>query len=250
MKISSLTDPSQIESLLRRDTPLNIYGLGDLDEPFRRHARWFGLGKDLALLYTGLSEPTLLLLTPARELLTGLIPLLSRKLYAHLHPGLADILAAGYSLRPGGAHLKMALRRPERLSGIDCSSAQPLADADELLRFYDEAYPGHWFAPQTSAIGPYFGMRREGRLIAAGGVHVHSPRYKVAALGNIAVRPDCRGQGLGRLVTAAVCHSLLRTVEHIGLNVKADNVSAIACYKSLGFATHASYEEYAAQARP
>lgn len=252
-----LLDSAELESFLRRDTPLNIYGLGDLDEPFFRHTQWFGLRdssglKAAALLYTGLSEPTLLALTldPASrmpELLEGLLPRLPRKLYAHLSPGLAQVMARAFRLKPGGMHLKMALRQPERLAGVGCAEAQPVADAEELLRFYDEAYPGHWFSPETLRVGPYHGIRRGGRLVAAGGVHVHSPRYKVAALGNIAVRPDCRGQGLGELVTAAVCRSLLPTVRDIGLNVKADNAAAIACYESLGFERNAAYEEYAAQ---
>jgi ribosomal protein S18 acetylase RimI-like enzyme len=74
-------------------------------------------------------------------------------------------------------------------------------------------------------------------------VHVHSPTERVAALGNVAVAADRRGQGLGTQVTACACRSLLEVVDHVGLNVKADNRSAIACYERLGFAEVARYEE-------
>jgi ribosomal protein S18 acetylase RimI-like enzyme len=45
------------------------------------------------------------------------------------------------------------------------------------------------------------------------------------------------------LATARLCRELLATVDQIGLNVRADNAAAIACYPRLGFARGASYEE-------
>jgi len=36
----------------------------------------------------------------------------------------------------------------------------------------------------------------------------------------------------------------MRKVKHIGLNVKADNASAIASYEKLGFERIATYEEF------
>ncbi len=65
----------------------------------------------------------------------------------------------------------------------------------------------------------------------------------MAALGNIATDPALRGQGLAHRATAQLCHTLLATVETIGLNVKADNAAAIACYRKLGFDVAAEYEE-------
>jgi predicted GNAT family acetyltransferase len=93
--------------------------------------------------------------------------------------------------------------------------------------------------------GFYFGIRRGRALVSAAGVHVYSRPYKVAALGNIATRPDVRGRGLGTAVTARLCQELLRAgVECIGLNVKADNLGARACYEKLGFVRVADYGEY------
>jgi ribosomal protein S18 acetylase RimI-like enzyme len=43
---------------------------------------------------------------------------------------------------------------------------------------------------------------------------------------------------------------LLQTVDLIGLNVRADNVAAIACYRRLGFTVVAEYEEYMARLKP
>jgi ribosomal protein S18 acetylase RimI-like enzyme len=76
-------------------------------------------------------------------------------------------------------------------------------------------------------------------------VHVYSIRYKVAALGNITTHPDYRGRGYGRMVTGRVCKSLLGDeIDHIGLNVKADNAGAIRCYEKLGFEVVGSFREF------
>src|SRR5207249_10409817 len=91
--------------------------------------------------------------------------------------------------------------------------------------------------------GQYYGIRHGTSLVSAAGIHVYSPQYKVATLGNVTTHPDYRGQGLGTAVCAKLCQALLQTVEHIGLNVKADNTSAIASYMRLGFEHIASYEE-------
>lgn len=56
--------------------------------------------------------------------------------------------------------------------------------------------------------------------------------------------PEARGQWLGTRVTARLCMNLLRQVEHIGLNVRADNAPALASYRKLGFERIASYEEF------
>lgn len=49
---------------------------------------------------------------------------------------------------------------------------------------------------------------------------------------------------LGKAVTAKICQSLLKSVSQVGLNVKADNRSAIACYERLGFEKVADYGEF------
>jgi predicted GNAT family acetyltransferase len=36
---------------------------------------------------------------------------------------------------------------------------------------------------------------------------------------------------------------MLRQVEHVGLNVKASNASAIRCYEAVGFSVIGQYEE-------
>jgi ribosomal protein S18 acetylase RimI-like enzyme len=98
--------------------------------------------------------------------------------------------------------------------------------------------------------GQYLGARIDGRLCAVAGVHVFSEAYGVAALGNITTRPEHRGKGLAGLVTGVLCRRLRQRVDWIGLNVDAENVAAIACYRKLGFARVADYGEFMVERDP
>lgn len=82
------------------------------------------------------------------------------------------------------------------------------------------------------------------------GVHVYSPAKRVASLGNIATRPDARGRGLAGRLTAALCRLLQDEIDVIGLNVRADNAAAIACYRGVGFEFRHAYSEWRVTRRP
>jgi ribosomal protein S18 acetylase RimI-like enzyme len=140
----------------------------------------------------------------------------------------------------------MALQHPARLEALDLSATVALSPADltDILSLYERSYPGNWFDSRMLETGQYFGLRQEGHLVSIAGIHVYSPVYRVAALGNITTDPAYRGHGFGRATTARLCQSLRQTVDHIGLNVKAGNRAAIHLYQQLGFEIVASYGEY------
>ena len=71
-------------------------------------------------------------------------------------------------------------------------------------------------------------------MVAAAGTHLLSRRERVATIGNVYTRRDCRGRGLGRIVMSAV-REALAGIDTIGLNVRVDNRAAIRVYESLGF---------------
>ena len=256
MKPICLHDKNEIESFLRQNEALHLYEIGDLDDFFWQYTTWYALKeqeqtKHLVLLYTGITPPTLLALTEEptggiNDLLQSMLPLLPRQLYAHLSGNLAATLETTYQVQPHGAHDKMTLMDRACLDAIDTSAVTPLTVGDraELEAFYQYSYPGNWFDARMLETGQYYGLRRGRVLASVAGIHVYSPKYKVATLGNIATHPDFRGQGLASAVCARLCQALLTTVATIGLNVKADNSSAIACYQKLGFERVAEYGEY------
>ncbi|MBV1853033.1 GNAT family N-acetyltransferase [Catellatospora tritici] len=255
MPVRSVHDREELAGLLGRDPARYAYQLGDLDDFFWPYTTWYRRDDALALVYHGGGLPTLLAFDPdgpgsVGPLLRGLLPLLPGTFYAHLSPGAETVLAEAYRLEPGGPHLKMALTDPAALA-----AAEPLgdvldpADLPELSALYDAAYPGNWFDRRMLETGQYVGVRRDGRLLAVAGVHVWSPAYRVSALGNVTTHPDVRGQGLARGAVAALCRRLRETVDHVTLNVHADNAAALALYARLGFTPIAEYGEFTCVAR-
>ncbi|HSO27989.1 MAG TPA: GNAT family N-acetyltransferase, partial [Anaerolineales bacterium] len=202
------------------------------------------------MMYSGERPPVLLALAQPTDrladLLTKLVPLLPPCFYAHLSAGLEHVFTAFYQAENHGLHHKMVLARPACLEVSNDYPVEQLtcADLDETLEFYNAAYPGHWFTARMLETGFYYGVRQGGRLVCVAGVHVFSPTFRAAALGNIAVLPEFRGRGLATAATAHLCHALLPVVDAVGLNVKADNAPAVACYRRLGFEWVADYTEF------
>ena len=254
MQIVSLHDKSAIEQYLRQNTLIHLYELGDLDDFFWQYTTWYALKEaeqiqSLTLLYSAINPPVLLAIgenLPAlRDLLQPMIHLLPPRFYAHLSGDLSPLLATYYHVDSHGLHYKMALVDTSRLEKVDASEAIPLTRANlaELQTLYSASYPGNSFDERMLETGHFYGIRRDNELVSVAGVHVYSPRYKVGVVGNVTTHPAYRGKGLGTAVCARLCRELLRTVEHIGLNVKADNIAAIASYKRLGFEVIGEYEE-------
>lgn len=255
METVCLHAKDEIEAFLRRHTFLHLYSLGDLDDFFWHHTTWYAFKerqqiKQLVLLYSGTSLPVLLGIseepTDLIELLQSIIHLLPKRFYAHLSGNLATVFADEYHTRSHGVHYKMALTDTSRLTSFDTSEVIQLSAANksELENLYRLSYPGNWFEPRMLETGYYYGIRRGASLVSVAGVHVYSNSTGVAALGNITTHPLFRGQGLGKIVCTKLCQMLLRTGKHIGLNVKADNIGAIALYTKLGFERIAAYEEF------
>lgn len=256
MKIVSLHDKREIERFMRRNPFLHIYSIGDLDDFFWEHTVWYGLRDDegqlreVVLLYTPLSLPPVLALTEPplddmRELLRSLFYLLPRRLYAHLTEGLRSTLEKEYKVTCHGTYCKMGLQDTSYLDKVDTSDVEQLSSSDlpELQELYRVSYPANSFDPRILETGYYYGVRREGHLVGVAGIHVYSQKYRVAALGNVTTHPRFRGQGIASAAVARLCQELLWSVDHIGLNVKSENESAVGAYRRLGFVPIATYEE-------
>lgn len=249
-----LHDKAQIEGFLRTRTDLHIYELGDLDDFFWPHTVWFANRSDkeisaLCLLYVGQSQPTLLALGspgPLVTLIKSISGLLPNWFYAHVSPGVEAAFDKTFQLEPHGDHLKMSLKNPTKLLSTGTPRAVRLTPENlgEVLQLYRESYPGNWFDPRMLETREYFGIREGAKLVSIAGVHVFSPALRVAALGNITTHPGFRKKGLGKMVTRELCLSLLKQVDHVGLNVAANNQPAISCYKKLGFEIVAQYREF------
>jgi hypothetical protein len=242
MSLVQLDDRTTIASFFRRNARAHVYELGDLDDFDWPHTLWFaweheGRIEQVALLYTEPSVPVLIAIAEEPgasmvSLLEELLPTLPSALYVHVSPPLLEVFRGRYSVEAAEPHLKLALNRTDLLgpsaAPVDLLDESDLLELDELYR---AAYPGTWFTPRMLQTGRYVGIRHDGRLACVAGVHVYSPTWGVAALGNVATLPELRGRGLARAACAALCLLLLEDgIETIALNVRADNDAAIAAY--------------------
>jgi ribosomal protein S18 acetylase RimI-like enzyme len=254
MRTVCLHDRAVIAAFLRQHAEQRLYELGDLDDFFWPSTTWYALVDgdqilEVALAYNAGDLLVVLAHTSTsdeyiRILLHSIRHLLPRRLYAHIGLGLGDVFA-GYTPESHGIHDRMTLRDPRLLATIDTTGTVQLHadDQAELQAFYAASYPGNWFDPRMLETNQYYGYREDGRLLSVAGIHVYAPSLGVAALGNITTHPSARGRGLATRVTARLCQELLKTVDLVGLNVRADNLAAIACYQRLGFVQVSQFEE-------
>lgn len=112
----------------------------------------------------------------------------------------------------------------------------------ELNRLYQLGFAS-WLPSSAIAEGVYYGIRVGGRLVAAAGTHVISPRARLAVVGNVLTHIDYRGRGYATAVTGAVTAELLRTCDQVALNVRSDNPPALQAYRRLGYIEHVRFEE-------
>ncbi len=248
------TDKAKLQPFFERRRALNAYALGDLDEPHWSRTDWWtweqdGEIQEVALLYKGFDPPILIALqNNSLDGMQSLISELTNKLpahvYAHLTPGLREILEPKFDFQDHGEHFVMELKGKPLVSqnGAERLKIENAAEVDAL---FDESYPGHWFRPDMLEMGPYFGIRNgNGQLVAAGGVHIFSTKYSVAALGNITTLPSHRRRGYGKQVSHTLCNYLVDKVKTIGLNVVSANAAAIKIYRDLGFEPITTYSEF------
>lgn len=273
-------DKAEIAAYLQKDaatTASNLYAFGDLDPFFWPYTAWYAQIdaqtdaqkhvqtdiqtdtqtqiQELALLYTGARPPVLLYFNDNIEFLRSLFPILPRYVYAHLHIDIMQHLSQG-QYKDHGIYQQMILRKSDLSDPYTIPNIPKLPAHLQLIalsrqhlpiikQLYQESYPNTWFDARMLDTNQYLGIYEPdtNTLWAIAGIHVYSPVYKVAALGNITVHPSMRGQKLAQIVTAHLCQQLLQTVDTIGLNVSKENTPAIRCYQNIGFQFHSYFRE-------
>jgi ribosomal protein S18 acetylase RimI-like enzyme len=240
-------DPAAIEQILKRDPVWSAYALADLEAEHRPYCTWLQAGQSLLLIYRAL-EPPVLFIQGAPDEIDSLV---------------LDVPAGRYQLSCRPEHL-IALQDKIRTESISkmwrmayTGSVERIQEkAITVLRLNQENLPGiqELFAGHSDApdaflssqlqSGIFYGVFDQKRLIAISGTHVHSPRFRLAAIGNVFTHPDYRGLGFASLTTRAVVDDLLtQGTETIVLNVVQSNQAAIKAYERIGFQVHCEYVE-------
>ena len=243
------SDRGLIKTFLDRDRLYAAYALADLEDREVARARW-GIARSgdevvsLVLEYGGPS-PQPLFVAGRDDGVAAILRDVIRPPIAYIAclPQSLRAVETRYRVEAGPQMVRMwvdrASFRPAEDPGVEPLSP---SDAGELNRLYRLGF-GSWLAPQAVAEGVYFGIRVNGRLVAAAGTHVIGRQAGIAVVGNVLTQPEFRGRGYAQATTAAVTAHLLQFCDHVVLNVRSDNPPALNAYRRLGYTEHVRFEE-------
>ena len=242
------TDRALLRGFLERDRLFAAYAICDLEDREFGRTRW-GVATQgnevvaVAMEYGGL--------TPQPMFVMGVNDGISAILRDIVRPRAAYVAAAPASLAAVGQHYRVDPGPPMIRMWVDRARFQPApahterilpVEIGELNRLYQLGFAA-WLPSIAIAEGVYYGIRVNGRLIAAAGTHVISRQARLAVVGNVLTHTDHRGRGYAKAVTSAVTAELLRYCDEVVLNVRSDNPPAIAAYTHLGYLEHTRFEE-------
>lgn len=105
-------------------------------------------------------------------------------------------------------------------------------DREEMVDFVNEGQPGY-FKEDTPSLGNYYGIRKEGKLVALAGQRMKLPGYTEVSA--VITHPDYRGKGYAQLLTTVVARDIYANGDVPFLHVVSANASAIGIYKRAGF---------------
>lgn len=196
--------------------------------------------------------PIALINGPARRFPADVIPFaaLEHETPAAMH-ALVDLLDPGETLyvtanqlpaHPAIEHLQALPglqfhypADPETISASEISleiRQLSAADAPAMVALTDAAFPG-FFRTRTYTLGDYFGIHRDGQLIAMAGERLCLPGLR--ELSAICTHPSHTGQGYAARLSRHLLHHHAAQGLRSFLHVLADNHRAIALYERLGF---------------
>lgn len=119
------------------------------------------------------------------------------------------------------------LPEDERIELLDERDASSMRDLALATR------PGPW-STRTHRYGQFYGVRREGRLLAMAGERMR-PAAGLAEVSGVCTAPEARGEGLAKVLMRRVIAGFFARGDRPFLHTYADNTKAIAIYHALGF---------------
>jgi len=242
------TDRDALHAFLAQDRLYAAYAICDLEDREFDRTRW-GAAYDgdqmvaVGLEYTGPTPQPLFVMGRTDGIGAVLRDVIRpRAAYIAARQEMLPSIEAHYRVDPGPQMVRMWVDRSHFKPYPATVQRLLPVEIGELNRLYQLGFAS-WLPATAIADGVYYGMRVNGRLVAAAGTHVISHAARLAVVGNVLTHMDYRGRGFATAVTGAVTAELLRSCDQVVLNVRADNPPAINAYRRLGYAEHARFEE-------
>jgi ribosomal protein S18 acetylase RimI-like enzyme len=126
---------------------------------------------------------------------------------------------------------------------------EPLTDSDgpEMRALADLTRPGP-FLSKTHRLGPFIGVRRDGRLVAMAGERLSLDGF--GEVSGVCTHPDHRGQGYAGALMRAVGQRILDRGDTLFLHARLGHTATIAFYETLGFRPRISPSYVVMEAAP
>ena len=242
------TDRDALHAFLGQDRLYAAYAICDLEDREFSRTRW-GAAYDgdqivaVGLEYTGPTPQPLFVMGRSEGIGAVLRDVIRpRAAYIAARQEMLPAIEAHYRVDPGPQMVRMWVDRAHFKPYPATVQRLLPVEIGELNRLYQLGFAS-WLPATAIADGVYYGMRVNGRLVAAAGTHVISHGSRLAVVGNVLTHMDYRGRGFATAVTGAVTAELLRSCDQVVLNVRSDNPPAINAYRHLGYSEHARFEE-------
>jgi len=107
------------------------------------------------------------------------------------------------------------------------------ADVPEMSAVYTATRPGRTLCPRIQKLGPFLGIREEGKLVAMGGLRLHLAGYR--EITTVATLPDHEGRGYAMAIVRSLIERIRSRGDRPFLTVGTSNTRAIEIYRRLGF---------------
>lgn len=111
-------------------------------------------------------------------------------------------------------------------------------DAGELSRLVNLVQPG-FFKERTSSLGDYYGIKKDGKLVAAAGERFNLNGF--TELSAVCTHPDHTGNGYAQRLLNVLCNKNLEQGNTPFLHVVDTNTRAIQIYEHLHFETRINF---------
>jgi len=228
--------------VLAQDPIANVLPLGDLYSPLLQVSDIYRAIKSnkvigVCIVYRAFSTPSIVFGTTTpevkRALLEEALNGVSKKFISLCPSSDIDLLKEYSTILHHHIEQQMIANPPKQIECGSIKVTRVKKKEQELLnRFYIEQHAEAWVPLQFKA-GPYYCVKKEGKIVSAAGVHLVTPQ--IAQLGNIVTDEAYRNQGYATACTSALATDLASKGRIISLFVRTDNPNAIRIYEKLGF---------------
>lgn len=252
--VRSLNDPAQIRRILEGRRPYAAYALGQMEPQLFRQADWWfatsAVNQGLMLHSRGgLGNATFAM---------GEVGALDALMRVHPGPRRTFLTCEPHHLEVMLRHFDLDQRQTMIRMHVTGATFRPIdgpvrrlvgGDVRAINRLYrTEGVPSFYSSRQIED-AVYFGVERDGALIAVAGTHVISQASAIAVVGNVYTHPRYRGQRFAQCTTGAVTEQLLGFCHDVVLSVDPTNTPAVRAYERLGYTEAARLIEGAATRR-